>query len=91
MERTGTVQLAPLNTLWTPLGQAPNCYPFSARADTPQPLMDLSGWWVQAYGSVRQPLKEQTPSTLCGERSPRSAQMPLVNDSLLTPHKNNYP
>lgn len=66
MERTGTVQLAPLNTLWTPLGQAPNCYPFSARADTPQPLMDLSGWWVQAYGSVRQPLKEQTPSTLCG-------------------------
>lgn len=66
MERTGTVQLAPLNTVWTPLGQAPNCYPFSARADTPQPLMDLSGWWVQAYGSVRQPLKEQTPSTLCG-------------------------
>lgn len=66
MERTGTVQLAPLNTVWTPLGQAPNCYPFSAGADTPQPLMDLSGWWVQAYGSVRQPLKEQTPSTLCG-------------------------
>lgn len=66
MERTGTVQLAPLNTLWTPLGQAPNCYLFSERADTPQPLMDLSGWWVQVYGSVRQPLKEQTPSTLCG-------------------------
>lgn len=49
-----------------PVRPTPNCYPFSERADTPQPLMDLSGWWVQAYGSVRQPLKEQTPSTLCG-------------------------